>query len=113
MKIEHNQWTTVSVNSVVYSFKNRIDHITHLEDAAIGKVEKNVVLPIAHHWRTGLHPFRLKRDGTAYKKDTCTWSNTFYDNLKEAEDAREQAIATLRKKLNEKIQLLQDKLDSL
>ena len=113
MEIEQQHWANYPVNSIVYSFRERIKHVTQIEDAVVGKIEKNVVLTITHPWRTGSHPFRLKQDGTAYKKDTCTWVNSFYDNLKEAEDARGQAIEQLRKKLNDKIQLLQDKVSKL
>lgn len=114
MKIERTEWANIPVNSIVYSFKTSVNHTTQLEEANVGKVQKNILLSVQPHaWKLGNRPFRLKQDGTPYKVDTCIWANCFYDNLAEAELEREKELQVFRQKLIEKQQAIQDKLDSL
>lgn len=112
MKYDYNNWTTLPSNIKVYAYRSNIHHTTLVEKAVVGEIYENLVVDGSGHW-AGKSAYRLKADGSLYKKSTCRWSNQIFDNKQEAEQARQRDIQELRRKLNDKMKIIQDRLSTI
>lgn len=112
MKYNYHNWTLLPDNIKVYAYRSNVKHTTLIEKAVVGEIHENLVVSGPGQW-TGRNAYRLKSDNSLYKKATCRWSHQIFDNKQEAEQARQNDIQLLRRKLNDKIKVIQDRLSTI
>lgn len=112
MKYDYHNWSLLPDNIKVYAYRSNVKHTTLIEKAVVGEIHENLVVSGPGHWG-GKNPYRLKADSSLYKKATCRWSHQIFDDKQEAERARQNDIQELRRKLNDKMKIIQDRLSTI